>query len=209
MAVNQHDNTVEDNSFNHDDVETLEQELGEELDENTELNDSQKFEKYTQRYTQRLNVLSQEPRYLGVVTKFSGTYGFGVILGSEQYEGQTVMINQKNILTNSEEVYRTLHRGEYVEFCLQSNDDGRYQALEVTGPNCCRLLCESNPSLKSRKLNTYNKDNKQRKNYDNTDSQYTSKYTNQRHVKNPVYDSKEGTETGKKHSNKTNRRTKT
>lgn len=108
------------------------------------------FERQQRRYTQRLEVPEGEERHSGVVTKFSGTYGFAVVLGG-QYDGQTIMINQANILTSRENVYRTLNNGEHIEFGVRANDDGRIQALSVTAPGGYCLLCETNPGLGQRR----------------------------------------------------------
>jgi predicted regulator of Ras-like GTPase activity (Roadblock/LC7/MglB family) len=108
------------------------------------------IERQQRRYTQRLSVPEGEERYSGVVTKFSGTYGFAVVLGGK-YDGQTLMVNQANILTSRENVYRTLNNGEHIEFSVKANEDGRIQALNVSAPGGYCLLCETNPSLGQRR----------------------------------------------------------
>lgn len=113
--------------------------------------DQQSFiERQQRRFTQRLEIPEGEERHNGVVTKFSGTYGFAVVLGG-QYDGQTIMINQSNILTIRENVYRTLNNGEHIEFAIKENDDGRIQALSVSAPGGYCLLCETNPNLGQRR----------------------------------------------------------
>lgn len=108
------------------------------------------IEQQQRRFTQRLDVPEGEERHNGVVTKFSGTYGFAVVLGGK-YNGQTIMINQSNILTTRENVFRNLNNGEHIEFTIKENDDGRIQALSVSAPGGYCLLCETNPNLSQRR----------------------------------------------------------
>lgn len=73
-------------------------------------------------------------------------YGFATVLEGE-HTGKDIFVHQSNILTLGKNVYRTLRAGEYVEFALEEteNNEHKHQAVNVTGPRACPLMCETNP----------------------------------------------------------------
>jgi cold shock CspA family protein len=74
------------------------------------------------------------------------SYGFATVLEGE-HTGKDIFVHQSNILTLGQNVYRTLRAGEYVEFALEETQDNehKHQAVAVTGPRTCPLMCETNP----------------------------------------------------------------
>jgi cold shock CspA family protein len=95
-----------------------------------------------------------QTRFPGIVKTFRKTYGFATVVGDNQYSGKDIMVNHANILT-SKECYKTLKRGEHIEFAVQEEEDGRIQALDVTGPDGYSLQCETNPHLYQRRRGGY------------------------------------------------------
>lgn len=73
-------------------------------------------------------------------------YGFATVLSGE-HTGKDIFVHQSNILTIGQNVYRTLCMGEYIELELEETqgNEHRYQAVHVTGPHACPLMCETNP----------------------------------------------------------------
>ncbi len=74
------------------------------------------------------------------------SYGFATVLEGE-HTGKDIFVHQSNILTLGQNVYRTLRAGEYVEFALEETQghEHKHQAIAVTGPRACPLMCETNP----------------------------------------------------------------
>jgi cold shock CspA family protein len=74
------------------------------------------------------------------------SYGFATVLEGE-HTGKDIFVHQSNILTLGQNVYRTLRAGEYVEFALEETqgNEHKHQAVAVTGPRACPLMCETNP----------------------------------------------------------------
>jgi cold shock CspA family protein len=98
----------------------------------------------------RIETPEGQQRFPGIVKTFRKTYGFATVVGDNQYSGKDIMVNHANILT-SKECYKTLKRGEHIEFAVQEEEDGRIQALDVTGPDGYSLQCETNPHLYQRR----------------------------------------------------------
>ena len=73
-------------------------------------------------------------------------YGFATVLEGE-HTGKDIFVHQSNILTLGQNVYRTLRAGEYIEFELEETqgNEHKHQAVHVTGPRACPLMCETNP----------------------------------------------------------------
>lgn len=73
-------------------------------------------------------------------------YGFATVLEGE-HTNKDIFVHQSNILTLGQNVYRTLRAGEYVEFELEETqgNEHKHQAVHVTGPRACPLMCETNP----------------------------------------------------------------
>jgi cold shock CspA family protein len=66
---------------------------------------------------------------LGKVKWFNSSKGFGFITPDEG--GEDLFVHQTSIHA---EGFRSLREGEAVEFLVESSDDGRTKALDVTGP---------------------------------------------------------------------------
>lgn len=94
--------------------------------------------------TTRVELPEGQERFRGVVKGFKKTYGFAVVVSEGEHSGKDIMINHANIMT-SKECYKTLHRGEHIEFGIEVLEDGRIQALNVSGPDGLSLMCETNP----------------------------------------------------------------
>jgi len=105
----------------------------------TETNEQQQT-----RLTNRVELPEGQERFRGVVKGFKKTYGFAVVVGESEHSGKDIMINHANIMT-SKECYKTLQRGEHIEFGIEVLEDGRIQALNVSGPDGLVLMCETNP----------------------------------------------------------------
>lgn len=73
-------------------------------------------------------------------------YGFATVLEGE-HTGKDIFVHQSKLLTVGQNVYRTLCPGEYVEFALEEvqENEHKHQAVHVTGPRACPLMCETNP----------------------------------------------------------------
>ena len=86
-------------------------------------------------------------RYLACVKWFDNTlsYGFATILEGE-HSGKDTFVHQSNIITDKEEIYRSLKKGEYVEFAIEpsENTTHQFQANYVTGLKKGPLMCETN-----------------------------------------------------------------
>ena len=80
--------------------------------------------------------------YQGVCKWFSNKKGYGFItITSDNSKGDDVFVHQTKIQPKKS-TFRTLHKGEHIEFNLESNDKG-VQALNVTGINDSELLCDN------------------------------------------------------------------
>lgn len=102
------------------------------------------------RLINRMELPEGQERFRGVVKGFKKTYGFAVVVGEGEHSGKDIMINHANIMT-SKECYKTLQRGEHIEFGIEVLEDGRIQALNVSGPDGLVLMCETNPRRMQRR----------------------------------------------------------
>jgi len=165
-------NSQDDEPNSHDEVVATENEeqylQGEEQDTQGEEQYPQGEEQDTQHnynndlLTTYITVKDTTSRYLGIVKTFRKTYGFAIITGKngstckDKYLGKDIMVNHANILVSAE-CYKTLKRGEQIEFNIEELEDGKVQALYVTGPNRHLLLCETNPNLTQRRFHNSKK----------------------------------------------------
>ncbi|KAL7206935.1 hypothetical protein ACSBR2_019607 [Camellia fascicularis] len=69
-------------------------------------------------------------RMKGIVKWFSDQKGFGFITPDDG--GEDLFVHQSSIKSDG---FRSLGDGEAVEFVIDSGDDGRTKAVDVTGPN--------------------------------------------------------------------------
>lgn len=98
----------------------------------------------------RLDVPNNEQRVYGQVKWFNSVRGYGFITAlSGDYKNIDIFVYQNNLLTHgSNNVYRTLHSGEYVEFIvttIDNDEQDKVHATSVTGINQYPLMCETNP----------------------------------------------------------------
>uniref|UniRef100_A0A7S2I012 CSD domain-containing protein n=1 Tax=Helicotheca tamesis TaxID=374047 RepID=A0A7S2I012_9STRA len=70
-----------------------------------------------------------EAKQTGVVKWFDSTKGFGFIMPDG--DGKDVFVHQTSIKA---EGFRSLADGEPVEFFIETDDNGRTKAIDVTGP---------------------------------------------------------------------------
>jgi len=78
-------------------------------------------------------------RFTGRVKWFNVRAGYGFITNVKTSED--VFVHHKNIQT-PDGVFRKLHEGEYVEFSTIVDDQGKTQAVQVTGVEHGPLMCE-------------------------------------------------------------------
>lgn len=74
----------------------------------------------------------------GRVKWFNNSAGYGFISVSE---GNDVFVHHSSLMTQTNQ-FRYLVEGEYVTFKLKQLGD-RFTAIEVTGPNNGKLMCET------------------------------------------------------------------
>ena len=89
--------------------------------------------------------MSETGRTNGRVKWFNNKSGFGFItLCDGERAGQDIFVHHTAI-TVTGEVFKYLVEGEYVEFTLNevSEGDHKWQALNVSGVNGWRLMCET------------------------------------------------------------------
>ena len=90
-------------------------------------------------------VSSSQERYLGRVKWFNNKagYGFITVIGSDK-EGMDIFAHHSTIQV-TEEQYRYLVQGEYLEFKLSTveSDSHKYQATDIHGVKGGKLLCET------------------------------------------------------------------
>ena len=89
--------------------------------------------------------MTSSDRYIGCVKWFNNKTGFGFItIVSDMNKGKDVFVHH-SVIKSSEELYRYLVQGEYVEFSLIETESDKYdyQADNVCGFNGGKLMCET------------------------------------------------------------------
>ena len=94
------------------------------------------------------SVTSAPVRLTGRVKWFNNKTGFGfisVVGGDDQYKDASEIFVHHSAVTVSQEQYRYLVEGEYVEFVVVSTDSGthKFQAGDVRGVKGGKLFCET------------------------------------------------------------------
>lgn len=104
------------------------------------------------------------PRYIGVVKWFNSERGYGFATSLQSTEelgdtntnttintrqstvqkGQDFFVHHSRLKTDCD-VYKTLHKGEYIEFEVTEDDKGQSCADDVTGILGNPLMCVSAP----------------------------------------------------------------
>lgn len=96
------------------------------------------------------NVSSSAPRTTGRVKWFNNKAGYGFITATTGAQAGTDVFVHHSGLAVSDQQYRYLVQGEYVEFQMNSVEGGthRFQASDVTGIGRGMLMCETRRSFR-------------------------------------------------------------
>jgi cold shock CspA family protein len=94
------------------------------------------------------SVTSAPVRLTGRVKWFNNKTGFGfisVVGGNEQFKDASEVFAHHSAISVSQEQYRYLVEGEYVEFSVVTNESGehKFQAGDVRGVKGGKLFCET------------------------------------------------------------------
>ena len=86
-------------------------------------------------------------RHTGQVKWFSRDRGLGFIReinkDSENTNDNDIFVHYTGLRTSSDDIYKTLYDGEYIEYLENTMDDGRKIAADVTGIYENELMCEN------------------------------------------------------------------
>jgi len=90
------------------------------------------------------NTVTEQPHgaFTGRVKWFSPKKGFG-FLANIDGEEKDLFVHHSNLNT-SENVYRLLYPGEYVNYDEKTDENGKLLAINVTGIKGGKLMCEEN-----------------------------------------------------------------
>lgn len=80
-------------------------------------------------------------RTLGRIKWFNNKKGYGFV--SRLSDSQDIFVHLSSINVGEDKVYKTLVEGEYVEFDIRTDDDGKTVAVDLTGPLRNPLLCQN------------------------------------------------------------------
>lgn len=80
-------------------------------------------------------------RELGRIKWFNNKKGYGFV--SRLSDSQDIFVHLTSINVGEDKVYKTLVEGEYVEFDVKTDDDGKTVAVDLTGPLRNPLLCQN------------------------------------------------------------------
>lgn len=78
--------------------------------------------------------------YTGMVKWFNGSRGFGFVTNLE--DNVDIFAHHSGI-TTTEDCWKTLNMGEYVQFTIRKDDKGQDQAVGITGIKGGPLQCET------------------------------------------------------------------
>ena len=86
-------------------------------------------------------------RHTGQVKWFSRDRGLGFIKeinkGSDASDDNDIFVHYSGLRTSSDDVYKTLYDGEYIEYVENTMEDGRKIAVDITGVYENELMCEN------------------------------------------------------------------
>jgi CspA family cold shock protein len=82
-------------------------------------------------------------RQVGRVKWFNNKTGYGFL----EAGGSDIFVHHKN-LSISDNQYKYLVQGEYVEFALQTLDNNKTTAVDVTGVGRGPLMCETRTAMR-------------------------------------------------------------
>lgn len=88
------------------------------------------------------SVSDNSERVLGRVKWFNHTRGYGFVTSLNSNSAGNDVFVHHTCLSTSENVYRSLSQGEYIEFTLQKDSENKDCAKDVTGVLKNPLLCE-------------------------------------------------------------------
>ena len=100
-------------------------------------------------------VVTSNDRFIGRVKWFNNKAGYGFItVTSGSRMNSDIFVHHKGIVVSNEQ-YRYLVQGEYVEFNLDSlkdNSSHEFQAINVSGINNGKLMCETRREFRQMKI---------------------------------------------------------
>ena len=113
------------------------------------------------------SVTSAPVRLTGRVKWFNNKTGFGfisVVGGDDQFKDASEIFVHHSAVTVSQEQYRYLVEGEYVEFVVVSTDSGthKFQAGDVRGVKGGKLFCETRHEHRASQENNASGDKSER-----------------------------------------------
>lgn len=91
-----------------------------------------------------IETTNSNQRYQGVVKWFNHQRGFGFISNIDDNSPHTDVFVHHSKLDTKKPTYKTLYKGEYIEYCVETDDNGKECASSVTGIRGLALMCESN-----------------------------------------------------------------
>lgn len=97
------------------------------------------------------SVCETKERLLGRVKWFNNKAGYGFITVTDgEHSGTDVFVHHISITLQSEQQYRYLVQGEYVEFSICKIEGGKhdFQSSNVTGIKSGKLMCETRRDIK-------------------------------------------------------------
>ena len=83
-------------------------------------------------------------RFQGVVKWFNHQRGFGFISNIDHNSTHTDVFVHHSKLDTQKPTYKTLYKGEYIEYAVETDENGKECASGVTGIRGLVLMCESN-----------------------------------------------------------------
>ena len=97
------------------------------------------------------STVTSSDRFIGRVKWFNNKAGYGFITVSEgERSGTDIFVHHSGIQVSNEQ-YKYLVQGEYIEFTLSnvSSGDHEFQAVDVSGIKGGKLMCETRNELRT------------------------------------------------------------